>query len=103
MFFSFSPEWSGQASSSSGQLEKEIDNFAIRAQKELILLHRMDGSRPSNTVNWLNIRSWCTSHHHIRCKDRVFKTGVSEKQVSSPLNSLTGSASNHARLTLARK
>ena len=58
-----------------GQLEKEIDNFAIRAQKELILLHRMDGSRPKNTVNWLNIRSWCTSHHHIRCSDNVFKTG----------------------------
>ena len=63
------------------KLEKEIDNFAIRAQKELVLLHKMDGSRPMNTVNWLNIRSWCTSHHHIRCPDGVFKAVNNERLV----------------------
>ena len=68
-----------------GQLEKEIDNFAIRAQKELILLHKMDGSRPKNTVRWLNMRNWCTSHHHIRCPDSVFKAGTNERHVSSSL------------------
>jgi lysophospholipid hydrolase len=65
-----------------GQLEKEIDNFAIRAQKELILLHRMDGSRPTNTVKWLNSRSWCSSHHHIRCPEKLLKTKNNEKLVS---------------------
>ncbi len=55
-------------------LEKEIENFAIRAQKELILLHRMDGSRPKNTVNWLKNRGWCTSHHHVRCHRTLFTT-----------------------------
>jgi lysophospholipid hydrolase len=63
------------------KLEKEIDNFAIRAQKELVLLHKMDGSRPNNTVNWLNMRNWCSSHHHIRCPDKLLKTGNNEKLV----------------------
>ena len=57
------------------QLEKEIENFAIRAQKELILLHKVDGPHPKNTVNWLNIRGWCTSHHHIRCPKSFFAAG----------------------------
>jgi lysophospholipid hydrolase len=65
-----------------GQLEKEIDNFAIRAQKELVLLHKIDGTRPKNTVKWLNLRNWCTSHHHIRCPDSVFKTGNNERLVN---------------------
>ena len=54
------------------KLEKEIENFAIRAQKELILLHRIGGPRPKNTINWLNERGWCTSHHHIRCPNAFF-------------------------------
>ena len=62
-----------------GQLENEIDNFAIRAQKELILLHRMDGSRPQNTAKWLSMRSWCSSHHHIRCPDALFKASANER------------------------
>jgi lysophospholipid hydrolase len=41
----------------------------------------MDGSRPTNTVKWLNMRSWCTSHHHIRCPESVFKTSSNEKLV----------------------
>ncbi len=65
-----------------GQLEKEIDNFAIRAQKELILLHRKDSqSRPKSTVKWLQERSWCSSHHHIRCTDELLKTKNNEKLV----------------------
>ena len=63
------------------KLEKEIDNFAIRAQKELILLHRMDGSRPTNTVKWMNARSWCSSHHHIRCSEKLLNTKTNEKLV----------------------
>ena len=63
------------------QLEKEIENFAIRSQKELVLLHKMDGSRPTNTEKWLNLRNWCSSHHHIRCPDKLLKTGNNEKLV----------------------
>lgn len=55
-----------------GQLEKQLDNMAVRAQKELILLHRQDGPNLKNTVEWLNLREWCSSHHHIRCHKRVF-------------------------------
>lgn len=44
----------------------------MRTQKELILLHREDSDLPSNTVAWLNIRSWVSSHHHIQCPKRIF-------------------------------
>ncbi|XP_071037589.1 neuropathy target esterase sws [Parasteatoda tepidariorum] len=55
-----------------GDMEKELEHFAIRTQKELVLLHRDDRIKPRNTVMWLNMRSWCSSHHHIRCSKRMF-------------------------------
>ncbi|CAF1139259.1 unnamed protein product, partial [Didymodactylos carnosus] len=56
-----------------GVVENEIERIAVRAQKELILLHRMDSQKPKGTARWLNMRDWVTFHHHIRCPDRVFK------------------------------
>ena len=53
----------------------------MRAQKELILLHREDADTPKGTVEWLNARGWCTSHHHIRCHKRVFSKKSQAKQV----------------------
>ena len=55
-----------------GKIEKQLDSIAVRTQKELVLLHKEDSQTPSNTVFWLNIRSWCSSHHHIRCPKRMF-------------------------------
>ncbi|XP_022650715.1 neuropathy target esterase sws-like isoform X3 [Varroa destructor] len=55
-----------------GQLEQQAETIAKRTQKELVLLHREGGPSPSNTVEWLNIRSWCSSHHHLRCPKRIF-------------------------------
>lgn len=55
-----------------GELEKQLEHMSIKTQKELILLHRDDGLKPRNTVQWLNMRSWCSSHHHIRCPKRMF-------------------------------
>ena len=55
-----------------GFVEKQLEHLAIRTQKELILLHRQDAEKPKDTVKWLNIRSWCSSHHHIRCPKRMF-------------------------------
>lgn len=55
-----------------GRLEKDLEHLTIRTQKELVLLHREDAERPHDTVKWLNMRSWCSSHHHIRCPKRVF-------------------------------
>ena len=55
-----------------GPLEKQLEGIGVRAQKELILLHREDGPKPRNTVQWLSARDWCSSHHHIRCPKRVF-------------------------------
>lgn len=43
----------------------------------------MNGQKPSNTVKWLSMRNWCSSHHHIRCPDKLLKTGTNEKLVKS--------------------
>lgn len=53
-------------------VEKQLEHLSIRTQKELVLLHHIDGPRPKNTVDWLNMREWCSSNHHIRCPKRVF-------------------------------
>ncbi|XP_076146063.1 patatin-like phospholipase domain-containing protein 6 isoform X4 [Alosa pseudoharengus] len=55
-----------------GQLEQMLENTAVRALKQLVLLHREDGPGPSRTVEWLNMRSWCSGHLHLRCPRRVF-------------------------------
>ena len=48
------------------QLEKQLENMSVRAQKELILLHKQESPLIRNTLEWLNIRPWCSGHHHIR-------------------------------------
>ncbi|XP_026806456.1 neuropathy target esterase sws isoform X3 [Rhopalosiphum maidis] len=55
-----------------GKYEKDIERLALRTHKELILIHREDSDLPSNTVEWLNIRSWVSSHHHVQCPKRIF-------------------------------
>uniref|UniRef100_A0A8C5R3Y2 lysophospholipase n=1 Tax=Leptobrachium leishanense TaxID=445787 RepID=A0A8C5R3Y2_9ANUR len=55
-----------------GELEKMLENTAVRAQKQLILLHKEDGPPPFRTVEWLNMRSWCSGHLHLCCPHRVF-------------------------------
>ena len=93
-----------------GEIEKQVDRTSVRAQKELVLLHKpkvsssqpgaggagagntskgaaLDDSAynfPTNTATWLNNRGWCTMHHHIRCKARTFsrKTPSRLKRVS---------------------
>lgn len=55
-----------------GKMEREIERVALRTQKELVLLHREVNGKPQNTVAWLNMRSWVSSHHHILCPKRMF-------------------------------
>ncbi|EDO37833.1 predicted protein, partial [Nematostella vectensis] len=57
-----------------GQLELQLEGLQVRAQKELILLHRtVDSShRISGTVHWLNARGWISAHHHVRCPKKIF-------------------------------
>uniref|UniRef100_A0A8D0LC30 lysophospholipase n=1 Tax=Sphenodon punctatus TaxID=8508 RepID=A0A8D0LC30_SPHPU len=62
----------GEQEPTVGELERMLENTAVRAQKQLILLHREDGSLPCRTVEWLNMRSWCSAHLHLRCPRRVF-------------------------------
>uniref|UniRef100_A0A8C0CFW5 Patatin like phospholipase domain containing 7 n=1 Tax=Balaenoptera musculus TaxID=9771 RepID=A0A8C0CFW5_BALMU len=46
--------------------------LAARAQKQLVLLHREDGPALARTVEWLNMRGWCSGHLHLCCPRRVF-------------------------------
>ncbi|XP_032254703.1 patatin-like phospholipase domain-containing protein 7 isoform X1 [Phoca vitulina] len=62
----------GEQEPTVGELERMLESRAVRAQKQLILLHREDGPAPSRTVEWLNMRSWCSGHLHLCCPRRVF-------------------------------
>ncbi|XP_052273112.1 patatin-like phospholipase domain-containing protein 7 isoform X2 [Dreissena polymorpha] len=64
-----------------GELEQQVESIEMRAQKELVLLHREEADYPRGTVEWLNARGWCSSHHHIRCPKRVFSKRSSAKMV----------------------
>ncbi|KAM9858189.1 LOW QUALITY PROTEIN: patatin-like phospholipase domain-containing protein 7 [Aulostomus maculatus] len=55
-----------------GELERMLEGSAVRAQKQLVLLHREDGPPPKGTAEWLNMRSWISRHHHLSCPRRVF-------------------------------
>ncbi|KAL1131642.1 hypothetical protein AAG570_011255 [Ranatra chinensis] len=62
----------GYKEPSIGKIEQEIERLAIRTNKELVLLHKEGGERPNKTVEWLIMRKWVSSHHHIRCSKRMF-------------------------------
>ncbi|XP_072300212.1 patatin-like phospholipase domain-containing protein 6 [Eucyclogobius newberryi] len=55
-----------------GELEQMLEKKSVRALKKLVILHREDGPEPSRTVEWLNMRSWCSGHLHLKCPHRVF-------------------------------
>lgn len=75
--------WFGYCSS---QLEQMLENTAVRALKQLVLLHREDGPGPSRTVEWLNMRSWCSGHLHLKCPRRVFSRRSPTRLVMNTLN-----------------
>ncbi|XP_061529181.1 patatin-like phospholipase domain-containing protein 7 isoform X3 [Phycodurus eques] len=62
----------GEQEPTVGELERMLESSAVRAQKQLVLLHREDGPPPKGTAEWLNMRSWITRHHHLSCPRRVF-------------------------------
>ncbi|XP_063429612.1 patatin-like phospholipase domain-containing protein 7 [Mytilus trossulus] len=66
-----------------GEVEQQMENIAVRAQKELVLLHDEDAESPKGTIEWLNARGWCSSHHHIRCPKRVLKKQAEIRVVES--------------------
>lgn len=66
-----------------------METVDVRAQKELVLLHQEDADYPQGTVEWLNARGWCSSHHHIRCPKRVFSKRSPAKMVHIELE-ITG-------------
>ncbi|XP_014265197.1 patatin-like phospholipase domain-containing protein 7a isoform X3 [Maylandia zebra] len=62
----------GEQDPTVGELERMLEGSAVRAQKQLVLLHREDGPAPKGTVDWLNMRSWISRHLHLACPRRVF-------------------------------
>ena len=49
-----------------GELEVELENYAFRALKVLVLLHKETVESPTRTAEWLNLRGWLTNHFHIK-------------------------------------
>lgn len=82
------------------QLEQMLENTAVRALKQLILLHREDGPSPARTVEWLNMRSWCSGHLHIKCPRRVFSRRSPNKLVPTRHFVLCGPGGPSAPLLL---
>ncbi|XP_075715631.1 patatin-like phospholipase domain-containing protein 6 [Rhinoderma darwinii] len=62
----------GEEEPTLGELEKFLENSPVRALKQLVLLHRMDGPSPSGTAEWLKLRTWVSGHFHIRGPKTVF-------------------------------
>ncbi|KNC79708.1 hypothetical protein SARC_07902 [Sphaeroforma arctica JP610] len=65
-----------------GAVERDLESITNRAQKELVLLHSFR-KKPTRTVEWLNLRDWCTAHHHIRCA-RAFLHGYQAASTTPP-------------------
>uniref|UniRef100_A0A087YP49 lysophospholipase n=1 Tax=Poecilia formosa TaxID=48698 RepID=A0A087YP49_POEFO len=72
----------GEQDPAVGELERMLEGSAVRAQKQLVLLHREDGPPPQGTVNWLNMRSWISRHLHLSCPRRVFSKRSLPKLIS---------------------
>ncbi|EHB08210.1 Patatin-like phospholipase domain-containing protein 7 [Heterocephalus glaber] len=62
----------GEQEPTVGELEWMLQSTALRAQKQLILLHRAEGPAPVRTVEWHNMWSWCSGHLHLCCPWRIF-------------------------------
>lgn len=63
-------------------MEKEVEKLGMRTQKELVLLHKEGSSKPKNTVDWLNNRTWVSQHHHLICPKRMFSKRSQSQIVS---------------------
>jgi len=49
-----------------GELELELEKYACRALKCLVLLHKETVEAPTRTAEWLNLRGWLTNHFHVK-------------------------------------
>ena len=56
----------GESKPRIGELEVELENYAFRALKVLVLLHKETIETPMRTADWLNLRGWLTNHFHIK-------------------------------------
>ncbi|XP_065569859.1 neuropathy target esterase sws-like isoform X2 [Artemia franciscana] len=86
-----------------GKVEKRLERMAVRTQKELVLLHRESKSgvsmvSPTGTAARLNIRSWCSSHHHLIASQDMFvhPAGNQRKIHLQYRNLLTGAPDPHS-------
>jgi lysophospholipid hydrolase len=78
-----------------GELEREIETMLLgRSLKVLVMLHPEATVKPTRTAEWLNLRSWLTTHFHLKCPDHFFGKGQksyrkSKKKVSEVSRSNT--------------
>lgn len=81
-----------------GEMERKLVEYShlVKAIKELVILHGFNSDKPKNTAKWLSVRPWCSSHHHMRCPERIFKRQTQHSDatpISSSLLSCSSSSS----------
>uniref|UniRef100_A0A673IP59 lysophospholipase n=1 Tax=Sinocyclocheilus rhinocerous TaxID=307959 RepID=A0A673IP59_9TELE len=86
----------GEQDPAVGELERMLEGSAVRAQKQLVLLHREDGPPPKGTAEWLNMRSWISRHLHLSCPRRVFSRRSLPKLVEMYQRVFQKSADRHS-------
>ena len=45
---------------------------------------------PKGTADWLNLRSWCSFHHHIRCDECILGADVPMSDPDTLLDLILG-------------
>ncbi|XP_073727484.1 patatin-like phospholipase domain-containing protein 7a [Misgurnus anguillicaudatus] len=86
----------GEQDPAVGELERMLEGSAVRAQKQLVLLHREDGPPPKGTAEWLNMRSWISRHLHLSCPRRVFSKRSLPKLIEMYQRVFQKSADRHS-------
>ena len=56
----------GESKPKIGELEAQLENYAVRALKVLVLLHKETIETPMRTAQWLKLRGWLTNHFHVK-------------------------------------
>lgn len=78
----------GQVKASLSPIEKRFERLVKRAQVELVLLHSPSTRMPHGTAQWLDARSWCSRHFHLRFDSHTESTVLTDN-VEAGLQRLT--------------
>eukprot|EP00095_Tigriopus_kingsejongensis_P004400 maker-scaffold93_size381549-snap-gene-2.23 protein:Tk04400 transcript:maker-scaffold93_size381549-snap-gene-2.23-mRNA-1 annotation:"neuropathy target esterase sws isoform x4" len=74
--------------------ERELEKFAKRTRKELVMLHAESTVYPTGTREWLRKRPWISSHFHIKAPKRIFLKKSETRMIDFYLRHVQNQAPN---------